>query len=464
MTKLGRNDRCHCGSGKKYKKCCMDKDAAEEKNLATQNYLAPLMDSTEEDELQKTTDWELLKDIEKGFLDSFDFNDDFDEFDDGEFDNDDYPELSSEDSKLVDDWWAEYLQLKDPLAERQHLEDFIKAHPNLVLHLDLHMEVLFELGIGFLKLGKIDDHILFLMRIRNEFPDVYIQSFGYYDSDIIAWLILKNRTSEIPEYLDYFLNDPVEYVDKLFEVVQLLQAKDMPDQLLQIVEEVYKTICTSDDVMGGNEILLPLLTEKYTAYLKPGFTDEDMEKLHTEIKELTTNINFSNLEPSNLKTIFKTILKPHSKWEIPKPLTHENIMELHYDMRLNYMRFIKEKTDISWIAAHYYAMMISEYLYTWHKKTKNIKQAVWDFSAKKMGTIISDMTHSKTIFFDVIKVASLYNAIYYFADYLLQCGNIDQSQASTIQQDCIKIFGKEQVKLKKQDVKALVFEKFPEWG
>lgn len=24
--KLGRNDPCHCGSGKKYKKCCMDKD------------------------------------------------------------------------------------------------------------------------------------------------------------------------------------------------------------------------------------------------------------------------------------------------------------------------------------------------------------------------------------------------------------------------------------------------------
>jgi hypothetical protein len=24
--KLGRNDPCHCGSGKKYKKCCLDKD------------------------------------------------------------------------------------------------------------------------------------------------------------------------------------------------------------------------------------------------------------------------------------------------------------------------------------------------------------------------------------------------------------------------------------------------------
>lgn len=27
---LGRNDPCHCGSGKKYKKCCMAKDEAAE--------------------------------------------------------------------------------------------------------------------------------------------------------------------------------------------------------------------------------------------------------------------------------------------------------------------------------------------------------------------------------------------------------------------------------------------------
>jgi len=26
MNKLGRNDTCHCGSGKKYKKCCIDED------------------------------------------------------------------------------------------------------------------------------------------------------------------------------------------------------------------------------------------------------------------------------------------------------------------------------------------------------------------------------------------------------------------------------------------------------
>jgi tetratricopeptide (TPR) repeat protein len=37
MAKPGRNDPCHCGSGKKYKKCCQPKeDAAEYQKLATE--------------------------------------------------------------------------------------------------------------------------------------------------------------------------------------------------------------------------------------------------------------------------------------------------------------------------------------------------------------------------------------------------------------------------------------------
>jgi hypothetical protein len=32
---LGRNDPCHCGSGKKYKHCCLDKDEGAERAKRT---------------------------------------------------------------------------------------------------------------------------------------------------------------------------------------------------------------------------------------------------------------------------------------------------------------------------------------------------------------------------------------------------------------------------------------------
>ena len=36
MPTLGRNEKCHCGSGKKYKNCCMQKDLEAERNRVEQ--------------------------------------------------------------------------------------------------------------------------------------------------------------------------------------------------------------------------------------------------------------------------------------------------------------------------------------------------------------------------------------------------------------------------------------------
>jgi hypothetical protein len=41
MTELGRNDVCSCGSGKKYKKCCLLKDKEEDKDLDADLYVTP---------------------------------------------------------------------------------------------------------------------------------------------------------------------------------------------------------------------------------------------------------------------------------------------------------------------------------------------------------------------------------------------------------------------------------------
>lgn len=40
MAKPGRNDTCHCGSGKKYKKCCQPKEEAAEREVIAQDQAA----------------------------------------------------------------------------------------------------------------------------------------------------------------------------------------------------------------------------------------------------------------------------------------------------------------------------------------------------------------------------------------------------------------------------------------
>ncbi len=42
MVKTGRNDPCHCGSGKKYKRCCLEKDSSAVSALAQAEAAAAL--------------------------------------------------------------------------------------------------------------------------------------------------------------------------------------------------------------------------------------------------------------------------------------------------------------------------------------------------------------------------------------------------------------------------------------
>jgi tetratricopeptide (TPR) repeat protein len=53
MAKLGRNDRCPCGSGKKYKACCLPKDeAARTKEAAAQQTAREERESTRRQDLR----------------------------------------------------------------------------------------------------------------------------------------------------------------------------------------------------------------------------------------------------------------------------------------------------------------------------------------------------------------------------------------------------------------------------
>src|SRR5215468_5275702 len=43
MANIGRNDPCHCGSGKKYKRCCLDKDEAAEREVLASRVTPPII-------------------------------------------------------------------------------------------------------------------------------------------------------------------------------------------------------------------------------------------------------------------------------------------------------------------------------------------------------------------------------------------------------------------------------------
>jgi tetratricopeptide (TPR) repeat protein len=49
-TKIGRNDPCHCGSGKKYKRCCLEDDQQNEREARTAFTAALAAEQADEDD------------------------------------------------------------------------------------------------------------------------------------------------------------------------------------------------------------------------------------------------------------------------------------------------------------------------------------------------------------------------------------------------------------------------------
>jgi len=55
-TKIGRNDPCHCGSGKKYKRCCLEDDQQNDREARTAFTAALAASQAEEDEFNEWSD------------------------------------------------------------------------------------------------------------------------------------------------------------------------------------------------------------------------------------------------------------------------------------------------------------------------------------------------------------------------------------------------------------------------
>ena len=112
MAKIGRNDPCCCGRGKKYKKCCESKDQQ-----------APRVALTD------------------GRPDGNNFDDYIDSVDDDEsMQSGSYPIISAEEEKLVRNWWETYRNMDhDVDVIRPHLDAFLE-------NLGLEHEVIFELA------------------------------------------------------------------------------------------------------------------------------------------------------------------------------------------------------------------------------------------------------------------------------------------------------------------------------
>ena len=238
LMDTGRNDPCPCGSGKKYKKCCLAKDEAKARVEAREAQERALQAAREAEEKEKA-DWEARRNAPPAARpsrsDSRAAAEADSEVEDGtdsgaddhfpELTGDDeekspfpqidltLPELTPEDQALVDAWWAKVEPLWtqedwDAREIHRHVIAFLEAHPRLFVHLRLDDELIFTLGGEYARLREWGTYVQLLMRLRREQPQMYVRSHPYYDFDIIVELILQGRQAEVPAYFNFFKQYP----------------------------------------------------------------------------------------------------------------------------------------------------------------------------------------------------------------------------------------------------------------
>ena len=151
MVKTGRNAPCPCGSGKKYKKCCLAKEEEASRSRLEDQERRPLQakrqPEEDEDLFEDALDEEESEDELYG--DDLDEMDEEEEVDKTSEDSkaesrprrrvpEKSPRISDAEEEIVDKWWEKYKTMHEIAEIRQHLENFLRDHPKLVPNLELH--------------------------------------------------------------------------------------------------------------------------------------------------------------------------------------------------------------------------------------------------------------------------------------------------------------------------------------
>ena len=270
MVKAGRNDPCPCGSGKKYKKCCLPKDqlipmAPPPVAEAPEPIADPVEDDWQEaetlDEVETEEPGDIANQPERPPLHQYPHPETK------------LPDLPPEQEQIIEDWWkatAPGYDERDADQMIKRVEMALTEFPGLFVHLGLDEEFLFELGGELGRRGRIPDYIALLQRLRREQREMYSFSYGAFDSDIIFELVVTGQVEQIPAYLDLFKQYPDAQPDYCHQICNLLAWRGLAEPLYLLCEAVAGPMISSSEVFGGNFALDWLIRREEIPFFEGG--------------------------------------------------------------------------------------------------------------------------------------------------------------------------------------------------
>ena len=219
---LGRNDPCHCGSGKKYKHCHLEQDREQSRREQS----PPMTEATNPPVSPQPSEVE------------------------SEIEGLEHPlEVEETDAELdeIDARWEQF--------EETNLNGKVELFTETLTAGKLDAEEAFEMLTSIR--GEMNTahnpqsrirYAELVGRLRDEAPELYQQDVPYYHSNLINDAITDMRWEAIPELLAPFAINPESDIDIFFNIMDTLIYYGQIQPLIHVMGEAWQKVSDADDI------------------------------------------------------------------------------------------------------------------------------------------------------------------------------------------------------------------------
>lgn len=463
MPKPGRNDKCHCGSGKKYKKCCLDKDLEQERAKSNPREYENKLLFEDESDLKQIPDDQSLDDLSVTYgKDSIGFQESCHKDDpDSPF----YvPDITDEEDDILGDWIDEFYALGTLKEKFSSLISFLTEHPELEAYIGAETEVLLNLEEKVSDIDESTQYVQALLLLRDEFPKTYLQVFEYLDRDIICYLIVTGETYKIDEYLKFFREQPTHDPEMVDTLLRIFVSLGMFEFAHKLATDIYKPLFDDPETETWLNLMQILVMGCYGPYLDSASQNKVTEKTIEDVKNCLKAYEqdvpdhwFRSQYLHNMAE--KIFVNPKTKWTLEDCSNQNQVFNVYDEMLYGFMNYLSTQKNLNWAVAYYYRILISDFIWELIPMGKVPKKFLPLTERKLRQTLVKVSKKmygiSPVIFFSTI------NGLYLLTDYLTVTDSIDEKSGDEIKSWCQNLHAEQFDSKQTVTLGILPYQSFP---
>lgn len=426
-TRPGRNDPCHCGSGKKYKKCCLERDnqailddrAAEEAALklhaeSPREEYEVLNHSGDAQGDKRSLSYERREELRR-------------------------ERLTPEQRALEDACEA----APDDFAALAFLAEWADAHPGQARTRHFWFEQLLRDYLPQALVDHPEATRTWIRQFRKVHPRLLFRSFPPLAQDLLSEALQQRDDREARAWVRRIARDPWYDQALTSVVVEILFAHNRPDLIAGLFPKILQPAVSSKYADPPSELL-----EFYIMWSLGNFLDlppaqrnipDFLDRLGEEVFNHFDLELFCPPTRSEIKHFLDLLAGPPVLFD---PSLHRSFPEAQSiipSMCRSFLLFLHENHGLSWSSADFYSrqagLLIAKRLQRQGKEHKRIRQDLYAISLNDLTNLVY-MTFPTFLTNDDHKRYAALNALYWLAGFLQIHGLINSRQADTLRDSC----------------------------